>query len=202
MSDFFTGATTRPVQNPDLDTYLADMFNGTRTQSLPFNAGPVSGFYGEERPATTANPIGLPEPDPVRRGDIGLGGDLAPGIKARINAGLQQDRTGAPLQITPGAQVNLGPVFLRGGLNGLALNQPEGTDPAYLRPTYGGGVNLPLAGGEASLGFNVVPGQSKGIDAAWGRELAGGNVGLRLGYDQPNEGRPNWRIGLGGRIPF
>jgi hypothetical protein len=202
VSDFLTNRDTSGNNQPDLDAYLMDLLYGTRTSALPVNVGPISGYFSEERPGFTSNPIGMPEAPPVRRGDIGVGGELAPGLGGRINAQMQQDQPGAPLQVTPGAQVNLGPLFLRGGLNGLAMNLPEGQAPEYLRPTVGAGMKVPLGGGDASIGFNVDPGRMKGIDAAWRRQFDSGDLGLQLSYQQPTEGRPDLRAIFGGKLRF
>ena len=111
---------------------------------------------------------------------------LAPDLRASL-----QGHGGS----TPGgtATLGMGPLSLSGGLD---------TSSGQVTPSFGAGMNVPLAGGDASARLNITPDQMKEIEMAYRHKLLGGDIGATFNLAQPTQGAPSWGVGVRGRIPF
>ena len=72
----------------------------------------------------------------------------------------------------------------------------EGNPYAKLTPNFGAGMTVPLGGGTAEAKANLTPGQLLQLDAEYRRKVLGGDFTVTGNYGQPNEGVPNWGVGL------
>ena len=174
----------------DLDQYLYDLLYGTRTTGTGFNLGPVSASYAETRPAGEPWP-GAPD-QPTRLGNVALRANMGP-MEAQLRGALQASPEGTT--ISPGLSLGYGPARLSADLD---INQA-----GEARPRFGGSLNLPFFGGDLSVAGSITPEQMKTLSAGWRKQLGDrGELGIIGQYNQPIEGRPDWRIGIGGHYRF
>jgi hypothetical protein len=180
----------------DLDQYLQDLLYGTRTRGTSFNAGPVYGGYQETRPnlpASAAQPLPA---EPSWTANIGVGGPIAGLLRGNLGAALAQQPDGGQV-ISPSAGLSYGPVSVTGGVN---INRQG--DQTTVNPRFGANLNLPVFGGDLNVGGSITPGLQKELAAQWLRRFGAGELGVRGSYVQPDQGVPDFRIGVGGRWRF
>jgi len=121
---------------------------------------------------------------------------LAPNLQARLGAQVQPEGAGMPQTVTPSAGLTMGPLSLSGGLQLQQAINDQGSPYTRATPTFGAGLKVPLAGGDASANFNITPDQMKAIDLAYRHKLLGGDLSVGGNYMQPAGGTPQWGANL------
>ena len=189
----------------DLDEYLRDLLSGTRSRGASFSAGPFYGSVGEQRPAVDAGPG--QSIDPTLLASLGFRQGIGP-MQAALNAAITRQPDQSQM-IAPSAELRYGSPstgvspYVGGGVN--LLTPPPGADGATtVSPQFRAGVDAPLFGGTGGASISLTPGQQKLLEAYWRKQFGEGrgDIGILGSYSQPDQGRPDFRIGIGGRWRF
>ena len=189
----------------DLDQYLRDLLYGTRSQGAGFNAGPFYGMVNEQRPAV--DPAPGQSIDPTLLASLGFRQGIGP-MQAAINAAIMRQPDQGSM-IAPSAQLRYGDPgqgvspYVGGGVN-IRMPPPGVDGTTTVNPQFMAGVDAPLFGGTGGASLSLTPGQQKLLQGYWRKQFGDGrgDIGVMGSYSQPDQGRPDWRIGIGGRWRF